>query len=176
MWVFTWMRDIFLKNCIISLFLLCCGLRQPFVTLFETTIFFFSRSDLKMVPGRDYRGKHLNCMAYVHTESYKSSNLRSTSVMQMFQIIFTSCESVAHKQGPECGVLDREITVTSLWPSHQILKIRCDISVSIKSALLLFLYPQLHKQWSCGVSLQALIFGYEDLHAKTKYCGILKIW
>lgn len=61
-----WETFLFLKNGVISLFLLCYGLRQPFLTMIETTIFSFSPSDFKMVSGGDFRGKLLNCMIYMH--------------------------------------------------------------------------------------------------------------
>lgn len=72
------------------------------------------------------------------------SSFQSTSVMQMFQIIFISHECALDKQQPECDVLDRGIMMTSFWPICQILKIHSGISVFIKNALLMFLYRQLH--------------------------------
>lgn len=126
--LFEWEILLFLKNCMLCFFLLCYGLRQQFLTLFEEL------NDLKWSL-EEAAGENL----WTAYRKVSMSSWHSTSVMQMFHIIFTFHEHVLDEQ---CKVLDREIILTSLWPSHQTIKMHTGISVIIKNALLMFLYTR----------------------------------
>lgn len=119
--LFEWGIFLFLKNCVMCCFWRCYGLRQPLLTLFETTVSSFSPSDLKLVPGRGCREDLQTAYGEVSVFSW-----RSPGVMQIFQTVSMFRDCVWHKQWLTRGVL------TVSWPNCQILNVHIGSSVTIK--------------------------------------------